>query len=34
MAHRSPPHAEQDLLTAAVNRAILTGFSTLYQKLV
>ena len=25
---------EEDLLTAAVNRAILTGFSTLYQKLV
>ena len=30
----NPPQAEEDLLTAAVNRAILTGFSTLYQELV
>ena len=30
----NPPQTEEDLLTAAVNRAILTGFSTLYQELV
>ena len=33
-AAENPPQAEEDLLTAAVNRAILTGFSTLYQELV
>ena len=33
-AAENPPQTEEDLLTAAVNRAILTGFSTLYQKLV
>ena len=30
----NPPTEEEDLLTAAVNRAILTGFSTLYEELV
>ncbi len=30
----NPPAEEEDLLTAAVNRAILTGFSTLYEELV
>lgn len=33
-AAENPPQTEEDLLTAAVNRAILTGFSTLYQELV
>ena len=33
-ATENPPQTEEDLLTAAVNRAILTGFSTLYQELV
>ena len=33
-AAENPPQAEEDLLTAAVNRAILTSFSTLYQELV
>ena len=33
-AAENPPQAEEDLLTAAVNRAILTGFSTLYQEIV
>ena len=32
-AAENPPQTEEDLLTAAVNRAILTGFSTLYQGL-
>ena len=32
-AAENPPQAEEDLLTAAVNRAILAGFSTLYQEL-
>ena len=33
-AAENPPQTEEDLLTAAVNRAILTGFSTLYQEIV
>lgn len=33
-AAENPSQTEEDLLTAAVNRAILTGFSTLYQELV
>ena len=33
-AAENPPQAEEDLLTAAVNRAILPGFSTLYPALV
>ena len=33
-AAENPPQTEEDLVTAAVNRAILTGFSTLYQELV
>ena len=33
-AAENPPQTEEDLLTAAVNRAILTVFSTLYQELV
>ena len=33
-AAENPPQAEEDLLTVAVTRAILTGFSTLYQELV
>ena len=33
-AAENPPQTEEDLLTAAVNRAILTGFSTLYRELV
>ena len=33
-AGENPPADEEDLLTAAVNRAILTGFSTLYSDLL
>ena len=33
-AGEDPPADEEDLLTAAVNRAILTGFSTLYSDLL
>ena len=33
-AAENPPQEEEDLLTAAVNRAILSGFSALYEELV